>query len=132
MAKSHEPCSDCGHERINDVNRLCPFFSISNASLPVFAGKFSVSMSLLHLIVPPLRLLGLVIVTVALMKEPLLKVTCATSEESSIRFNLTVSLFKKKFISNSPVLITQLRNPTSLVHQNITISLDHVSSLPLT
>ena len=43
-------------------------------------------MSLLHLIVSPLRLLGLVIVTVALMKEPLLKVTCATSEESSIRF----------------------------------------------
>ena len=75
-----------------------PLLSISNACLPVFAGKFSVSVSWLHLIIPPLRLLGLVIVIGALMKEPLLKVTCATSEESSIRFNLTVLLFKKKIL----------------------------------
>ena len=103
-------------------------------NLPVFAGIFSVKMSWLHLIMPPLRrLMCLVIVTVALMKEPLLKVTCAvTSEESSIRFNLTVALLIKKGKDTLvEVEISQFRNPNSVVHQN-TISSEHVAPLPLT
>ena len=45
---------------------------------------FSVSMSLLQSIMLPLRLMGLMIVTVALMKEPLLNVTFPnTCEEFS-------------------------------------------------
>ena len=100
-------------------------------NLPVFAGIFSVSMSLLHMIMLPLRLMGLIIVAVALMKEPLMKETCATSEKSWVRFAFRVILLKVKGIY-SPVLllIFQLRNVISLVHQNITISLEHVSSLP--
>ena len=75
--------------------------------------------------------MGLIIVTVALMKEPLLKVACAISEESSIRFNLTALLFKTKgcfrfSCADHPV------EKSHLVHQNITISLEHVSSLRLT
>ena len=38
-------------------------------------------MSLLHTIMLPLRLMGLIIVTVVLMKVPLLKVSCPTIEE---------------------------------------------------
>ena len=98
-------------------------------NLPVFA--VSVSMSPLHVIVVPLRLLGLIKVAVALMKEPLMKETCATSEKSWVRFAFRAILLKEKDIS-SPVLlvIIHLRSVISLVHQNITISLEHVSSLP--
>ena len=96
-------------------------------NLPVFAGIFSVSMSLLHMIMLPLRLLGFIIVTVALMKEPLIKVTCATSEKSWVRFAFRAILLKEKAVL---LVIFQLRNVISLVHQNITISLEHVSSLP--
>ena len=48
-------------------------------NLPDLAGTLSVSVSLLHVIVPPL--MGLIIVTVVLMKEPLVKVICATTDE---------------------------------------------------
>ena len=48
-------------------------------NLPDLAGTLSVSVSLLHVIVPPLMVL--IIVTVVLMKEPLVKVTCATIDE---------------------------------------------------
>ena len=100
-------------------------------NLPTFAGIFSVSMSLLHMIMLPLRLMGLIIVAVALMKEPLMKETCATSEKSWVRFAFGAILLKEKRIS-SPVLLVifQLRSVISLVHQNITVSLEHVSSLP--
>ena len=55
-------------------------------NLPELVRTFSVSMSLLHVIMPPLRLMGLIIVTVVLMKEPLLNVTCPTiDEEFSVR-----------------------------------------------
>ena len=101
-------------------------------NLPVFAGIFSVRMSLLQSIMLPLRLMGLIIVTVALMKEPLLKVTCATSEESSVLFNLTVLLMVlKEKVLPVLVLISQRRYPNSLVHQNTTSS-EHVASLTLT
>ena len=53
----------------------------SGINLPDFVGIFSVSISLLHMIMLPLRLMGLMIVTVALMKEPLLKVSCPTIDE---------------------------------------------------
>ena len=81
----------------------------------------------------PVRLMGLIIVTVPLMKEPLLKVTCATtSEESGIRCNLIVPLLIEKVKSDLvSVEISQMRNPNSLVHQNTTAS-EHVASLPLT
>ena len=89
-------------------------------------------MSLLQAIMLPLRLMGLIIVIVVLMKEPLLKVTCATSEESSIRFNLTVLLnVLKENLVPVLVLTPQRRNPNSPVHQNTTSS-EHVVSLPLT
>ena len=112
----------------------CPCFQFPKPvtrNLPVFAGIFSVRMSLLQSIMLPLRFMGLIIVTVALMKEPLLKVTCAISEESCARFNLTV-LLKVVKEKNLPVLvlISQLRNPNSLVHQNTTAS-EHVPPLPL-
>ena len=98
-------------------------------NLPVFAGIFSVRVSLLQSIMLPLRLMGLIIVTVALMKEPLLKVTCATSEESSVLFNVTVLLMVlKEKVLPVLVLISQWRNPNSLVHQNTTSS-EHVASL---
>ena len=43
----------------------------------------------MHMIVLPLRLMGLIIVTVALMKEPLLKVTSPnTDEEFSSRVSV--------------------------------------------
>ena len=55
-------------------------------NLPDLVDLFSVSMLLLHLIMPPLRLMGLIIVTVALMKERLVKVTCPTiGDEFSVR-----------------------------------------------
>ena len=97
-------------------------------NLPVFA--VSVSMSPLHVIVVPLRLLGLIKVAVALMKELLMKETCATSEKSWGWFAFRAILLKEKDIS-APVLlvIIHLRNVISLVHQNITVSLKHVSSL---
>ena len=86
-------------------------------NLPIFAGIFSVSMN------------GLIIVTVALMKESLLKVTCATSEESGVRFNLTalMKVLKKKELPVL-VLISHLRKFNSLVHQNTTAS-EYVASL---
>ena len=98
-------------------------------NVPVFA--VSVSMSLLHMIMLPLRLMGLIIVAVALMKEPLMIEACATSEKSWVRFAFRAKLLKEKDIS-SPVLLVifQLRTSVSLVHQIITISLEHVSSLP--
>ena len=47
---------------------------------------FSVSVSMLHLIVLPLRLMGLIIVAVVVRKEPLLNVSCPTiDEELSVR-----------------------------------------------
>ena len=55
------------------------FILNTSRNLPV--GIFSVSMSLLHVIVLPLRLMGLMIVTVTLMKEPLIEVTCPTIDE---------------------------------------------------
>ena len=98
-------------------------------NLPVFA--VSVSMSPLHVIVVPLRLLGLIKVAVALMKEPLMKETCATSDKSWGWFAFGAILLKEKDIS-IPVLLVifQSRTSVSLVHQIITISLEHVSSLP--
>ena len=113
----------------------CPCFQFPmpvTRNLPVFAGIFGVRMSPLHSIMLPLRLMGLMIVTVALMKEPLLKVTCAsTSEETSIRFNLTVPFLIEKCKGTVVVVeIAQFRTPNSLVHQN-TIS-EHVASLTLT
>ena len=97
-------------------------------NVPVFA--VSVSMSLLHMIMLTFRLLGLIIVAVALMKEPLMKETCATSGKSWGWFTFRAILLKEKDIS-APVLlvIIQLRSVFSLVHQNITASLKHVSSL---
>ena len=96
-------------------------------NLLVFAGIFSVSVSWLHLIVPPLRLLGLVILTVPLIKEPLLKVTCATSEEPCVRLCFTVLLFKEKVLKWTSVRSMMIQ--FSLEYQNnITISLEHVSS----
>ena len=50
-------------------------------NLPELVSIFSVRMSLLHMIVLPLRLLGLIIVTVVLMKVPLVKVSCPTIDE---------------------------------------------------
>ena len=114
------------------IAHCCQFPKPVTRNLPVFEGIINVRMSLLQLIMLPLRLMGLIIVTVVLIKEPLLKVTCATSEESSIRFNLTVLLNVLK--GNSVpvlVLITQRRNPNSVVHQNTTSS-GHVASMPLT
>ena len=101
-------------------------------NLPVFEGIFSVSVSMLHLIMPPLRLNGLIIVTVALIKKPFVKVTCATSEESCVRLNLAVPLLIKKGKDTLVVVkIFQFKNPNSLVHQN-TKSSEHFASLPLT
>ena len=45
---------------------------VRSKNLPDLVGIVSVSVSLLHVIVLPLRLMGLLIVTVALTKEPLL------------------------------------------------------------
>ena len=50
-------------------------------NLPEVARTFGVSVSLLQSIMPPLRLMGLTIVTVVLMKEPLLNVTSPTIDE---------------------------------------------------
>ena len=141
--ESHDPYNNCGHERIYDVNRLCPlrancpcfqFPMPMTRNLPVFAGMFSVSESWLHVIMPPLRLMGLIIVTVPFMKESLMKITCATSEKLWVRFTFIVLLVKAKEVEDSPVIvvISQMRTLISLVHQNITISLEHVSPLPLT
>ena len=93
---------------------------------------FSVSVSSLHEIMP-VRLMGVIIVTVALMKEPLLKVTCATtSEESGSRFKIIVPLLIEKVKSDVVVVeICQKRSPNLLVHQNTTAS-EHGASLPLT
>ena len=95
-------------------------------------------MPLLHIIVLPLRLMGLVIVIVALIKEPLVKVTCAiSSEEFSVPFILLPSgcsaLINNDQLGRVLVLISQLRNRnSSLVHQNTAISLEHIAVLPLT
>ena len=68
--------------------------------------------------------MGLIIVTVALMKEPLLEVSCATiDEEFSVRFLvvLTGSLSRKLNVTVGVVLvlISQFRNGnSSLVHQS--------------
>ena len=48
---------------------------VRSKNLPDLVGIVSVSVSLLHVIVLPLRLMGLIIVNVTLTKEPLLKVT---------------------------------------------------------
>ena len=93
----------------------CPCFQFPmpvTRNLSVFAGIFSVSMSLLHLIVPPLKLMGLVIVTVSMMKEPLLKISC-TSTCVRFSFRVFVVLSKEKGLETSPVrsLIFQLKIP---------------------
>ena len=55
---------------------------IRQKNLLDLVGIFSVSMSLLQLIMLPLRLMGLTIVTVVLMKEPLLNVTSPNTCEA--------------------------------------------------
>ena len=94
----------------HNYNHSFLFLMFVFRNLHVLIGIFSVSVSWLQLIMPPLRLMGLIIVTVPLMKEP---------------------LFKKKVVKDTPVLISQLRNPISLEHLNISIYLEHVFSLPL-
>ena len=91
---------------------------------------FSVSVSMLHLIILPLRLMGLIIVTVVLMKEPLLKVSCPTiDEELSVRVSVfpTRRLLKKINDVDEPVLVLifQMGTSSSLVHQNTATSLKH-------
>ena len=98
------------------LNSLCPFPTIQwkyhpqlfisyvcGTYLPVFPCIFIVSFSWLHLIMPTpqLRLMGLIIVRVALMKEPLLNVTYDISEDSRVRFCVTVLLFKKRLLEYS-------------------------------
>ena len=100
-----------------------PYSTAKTKNLLVI-GTFSVSVSPLHVIVLPFRLIGLIIVTVALMKEPLIEVTCATiDEEFSARFFvvLTISFTLKLSVKVGVVLvlISQFRNGnSSLVHQN--------------
>ena len=63
---------------------LTYYFLLCN--LPDVVGIFSASVSMLHLILPPLRLMGLIIVGVALMTEPLVEVVCPTiDDEFSVR-----------------------------------------------
>ena len=102
----------------------------SGINLPDFEGIFSVSLSLLHMIVLPLRLMGLMMVTVALMKEPLLKVSCPTIDEVlSVPVTVvpTSRPLRKVNDVDEPVLvlISQMRNPISLVHQKTATSLKH-------
>ena len=69
---------------------------------------FSVSMSWLHVIVLPLRLMGLVIVAVVLMKEPLVKVSCPTiDEELSVRVPVLPTRLRLRRINdvNEPDLV---------------------------
>ena len=83
----------------------CPIFQFPmpvTRKLPIFAGVFSVSVSWLHLIILP-KLLVPIIVTVLLIKDPLLKVTCATSEEPCVRFSFTVLLYKENVLKGPPV-----------------------------
>ena len=98
-------------------------------NLPDLVGIFSVSMSLLHLIMLPLRLMGLIIVTVALMKEPLLKVTCPTIEEElSMRVSVVpASVLWKVNDADKPFIVvtSQIRYPISSVHWNTATSLKH-------
>ena len=93
-------------------------------------------MSPLHVIVVPVRLLGLVIVTVELMKEPWIKVISPTTdEESSVRVSLVPTGLPLRKVNDPEsvlVMISQIRNPTSLVHQNTAVSSEHSSPLPLT
>ena len=102
--------------------------------LPAIVGTVRLRLSPLHAIVPPLKLLAPIKVRVALMKEPLLKVTCATmGKESSKRLVIVPTALlssKRKFLS-CPVLvrISQLRNGDPLLHQNTTTSLGHIAVL---
>ena len=93
-------------------------------------------MSPLHVIVVPLRLLGLIIVAVALMKESWIKVISPTTdEESSVRVRLVPTELTLRKVNDSEsvlVLISQIRNPISLVHQNTAESSEHSSPLSLT
>ena len=60
---------------------------------------------MLHVIMLLLKLLGLLTVTVPLIKEPLMKVTCATSEKSWVRFTFILLLVKAKVVEDSPVIL---------------------------
>ena len=84
LVKSHK-CRDAWSFTFNYLGEEFPALQISvleTRNLPVRI--FSVRMSLLQSIMLPLRLMGLMIVTVALMKEPLLNVTFPnTCEEFS-------------------------------------------------
>ena len=74
--------------------------------------------------------MGLIIVTVALMKEPLLNVTFPnTCEEFSARDSVAPTWLTLRKVNdwNEPVLVltSQMRNPISLVHQKTATSLKH-------
>ena len=105
-------------------------------NLLAFVGLiFSVSMSPLHWIMVPLKLMAVRKVTVTLMKDPLLKITSDTIGEDSIVLFIispTGSLLRKLNGNDDPalVLISPLRNPLP-VHQNTALSLEQNAPLLL-
>ena len=69
-----------------DITNIFVTYYFLLCNLPDVVGIFSASVSMLHLILPPLRLMGLIIVRVALMTEPLVEVVCPTiDDEFSVR-----------------------------------------------